>query len=119
MIGYPLDEHIPRAVRRELVRRIPDLIVECVGDPGVPAKQTPDSELLIWCETNGHILVSKDRRTMPQHFADHIASGRHVPGVFLTPGNWQTGDHVSELVVIGIGSFDGEYVDTIRYLPIT
>lgn len=52
MSSYLLDEHIPLAYRTQLVYHDPSLTVWRLGDEGVPAKGTPDPEILHWCEQN-------------------------------------------------------------------
>jgi hypothetical protein len=82
-LRFLLDENMPHAVRDQLLLRKPEMQVHAVGDVGAPALGTPDPEILIWLEANDAVLVSRNRRTMPVHLRDHLAEGRHVPGVLL------------------------------------
>ncbi len=50
---------------------------------GVPPRGTLDPEILVWCEQNGTILVTNNRASMPVHLHDHLAEGRHIPGIFI------------------------------------
>lgn len=85
--GYLLDEHIPRAVQRQLRRLNPQIDVLAIGDPGAPAPGTPDPEILVWIEEHGYILVTENRRTLPPYLKAHFASGHRIPGLFwLRPG---------------------------------
>jgi len=54
-----------------------------IHDPGAPAVGTLDPDLLRWCEVYGVALVTSNRRSMPVHLANHLASGGHMPGVFV------------------------------------
>ncbi len=47
-----------------------------VGDPADLPQGTPDSDVLVWAEREGRILVSGDRRTLLRHFAKHLSTGR-------------------------------------------
>src|SRR2546426_11750012 len=76
-----LDEHVPSLYRVQLRRRQPTLTIWQIGDEGAPPKGTLDPGVLVWCETNHFVLVTHNRKSMPGHLADHIASGRHVPGI--------------------------------------
>jgi hypothetical protein len=38
MMQFLMDENVPPAYREQLLRRLPDLTVWAVGQPGVPAK---------------------------------------------------------------------------------
>lgn len=115
-IAYLLDEHIPLSYRTQLIRRKPDLQVWVIGDPHAPAKGTPDPAILCWCEDNGFVLVTNNRKTMPGHLADHLAVGRHVPGIFIL--NDGMGQMIDELILIAEGSFDDEYQDRLSFLPL-
>ena len=84
---FLLDEHINRAVQRQLRRLQPNIDVLAIGDPGAPEPGTLDPEILNWLEEHGYILVTENRSTMPKHLHDHFAADRHLPGLFwLRPG---------------------------------
>ncbi len=86
MIRYLLDEHALH-LARELRRKMPELFVIGVGEDGAPSKGTDDPNLLTWCEEHGFILVTNDKRTLRAYFAQHLAAGRHSPGVlYINPG---------------------------------
>ena len=117
-IRYLLDEHLNPMYRSQLVRRNPELVVRIIGDLDAPPKGTADPEILIWCEINGFILVTNNRKSMPKHLADHLALGRHIPGIFTLNTDRGIGQIVEELIIIAGTSFEKEYQDRIEYLPI-
>lgn len=118
-IHYLLDENVDSAYAHQLRRRKPDLVVRVVGEPAIPPKGTLDPEILIWCEENGFILVTNNRKSMPIHLADRIVQGRHIPGIFILNPNLGVGENLEELLIIAGSSFDNEYRDCIEYLPLT
>jgi hypothetical protein len=65
------------------------------------------------------VLVTNNRTSMPPHLTDHVAQGRHVPGIFIMNPNMSIGDTIEELILIVATSEVDEYQDSIRYLPIT
>ena len=81
-IRYLLDENVNPILRSALLRNGPQLTVWQVGIPGAPPLGTLDPEILIWCQENGFILVTNNRKSMPVHLNDHLASGRRSTGVF-------------------------------------
>ena len=97
---------------------MPALVVKAVGELGDPPKRTPDPEILCWCEENNFLLVTNNRASMPVHLADHIANGRHVPGIFILNSNLSIGDNLEELIIIAECYFEDEYQDTIEFLPL-
>lgn len=116
---YLLDEHIAPAYRAQLLRAAPELEVWIVGDPGAPPRGTFDPEILIWCEEHHFVLVTNNRKSMPRHLADHLALGRHIPGILVINPALTMGELLDELVLIAGASDENEYHDLILYLPLT
>jgi hypothetical protein len=114
-----LDEHVPRALQIELLRQEPALKVWKVGDAGAPLRGTLDPEILLWLERSDFLLVTNNRRSMPVHLADHLAAGHHVPGIFTLNMDLGMARTAEDLIVIANASFEGEYRDLIKYLPLT
>jgi hypothetical protein len=94
---FLLDEHVNRAVQRQLRRRNPEIEVLAIGDSGAPARGTSDADILIWVEAHGFLLVTEDRSTMPVYLAQHQAAGRHVPGVLWIRPHAGIGQIIEEL----------------------
>jgi len=66
----------------------------------------------------GFVLVTSNRKSMPGHLADHLAAGRHLPGIFELPPWLSIGDAIDELALIAELSDGGEYRDQIVFLPV-
>jgi hypothetical protein len=118
-IRYLLDENIDPIFRTELLRKEPQLLAWRIGDPGTPKSGTLDDKILIWCEENDFILVTNNRKTMPTHLSDHLAEGRHVPGILTLDPDMSIGEIIDELLLIWGASDASEYQDLILYLPLT
>ncbi len=116
--SFLLDEHINRAIQRQLRRWDPRIHVLAVGDPGAPAAGESDSQILAWIEQNGYILVTENRRTIPGHLADHFAAGGHVPGVFWLRPAAEIGSIVEGLYLIWLTSSAEEFQDRTLYVPL-
>lgn len=112
-----LDENVPAAIELALRRRIAGVEVLLVGEPGAPPKGTPDPGLLKLCERAGLALVTLDRRTMPDHFAAHLAAGDHSPGVFVIRRNAVLSAAIDDLVLILEVTDAEEWIDRLEYLP--
>ncbi len=119
MIQYLLDENLGPHWRKRFLRRNPTLVVRRIGDPGVPPLQSGDPPILDWCELNGFSLVTKNRKSMPVHLANHLAAGKHVPGIFMLTASLTTDQVLEELILIAGASLENEWRDGIWYLPIT
>src|SRR5262245_2253020 len=118
-VRYLLDENVDPVYCVQLNRQKPELTVWAVGDPGAPKKSTLDPEILRWCEDHKFVLVTNNRASMPLHLADHLAEGRHVPGIFILNSGMGIGETIDELILVAMASFKDEFQDRITYLPYT
>jgi hypothetical protein len=117
-IRYLLDENVDPLFRTELLRHQPEMIVWRIGDPTTPPRGSPDPDILRWCEANLFILVTNNRKSMPQHLQTHLAAGRHMPGIFELSPNMSIGEIIEELILIWFVSDIDEYRDKLLYLPL-
>jgi hypothetical protein len=115
---FLLDEHIPRAIQRQLRRKHSNLEVLAIGDSGAPPTGISDPDLLKWIEENGYVLVTENRSTMPIHLSDHFRSGRHVPGIFWVRPDVGIGRIIEELYLIWMASTAEEYRDCSLFIPL-
>lgn len=115
---FLLDEHIPRAVARGMERREPAVRVHVLGQSPAPSISTSDPDLLRWIEEQGCLLVTNNRSTMPIHLREHLAAGRHIPGILIVPRRSTLGMVIEELLLIWGASLPDEYRDLIVHLPL-
>lgn len=114
-----LDENVDPLYRHELLQREPSLVVWRVGDISAPPDSTLDPEILIWCEERAFILVTNNRKSMPSHLQNHLAQGRHIPGILVLNPKMSIGETLEELVLICGASEEKEYQDRILFLPVS
>lgn len=117
MLHYLLDEHIPKALLQVLRQRDPQLVVWRIGQPGAPALETLDPEILLWGEAHDFVLVTNNRASMPGHLAAHLASDRHVPGIFIINLAHSLTTIAEQLGLAASFSLVGEYQGQVRFLP--
>lgn len=115
---YLLDEHIPPSLKKSLLRRSPEMVVWRVGDVGAPPFQTPDPDILFWCERYHFTLVTNNRASMPAHLQEHLAAGQHVPGIFILRRQLPMKEILDELTLIWEAAEPEEYCDALTYLPL-
>ena len=86
---FLLDEHVPYAIQGKLLQLDAEMDILAVGQPMAPPKGTSDPDILTWIEKMGYILVTANRRTIPEHVRAHYAAGHHTllekPGFFASP----------------------------------
>ncbi len=117
-VRYLLDENVHPFYRTELLRREPSMVVWRVGIPDAPQRGATDPDILIWCETRSFILVTNNRKSMPIHLRDHLAQGRHIPGIIVMKDNMSVGETIEQLWLIWAVSTENEYFDRMVYLPL-
>ena len=115
---FLLDEHISQAVQSQLLRIDPRMEVLAIGQPLAPPKGTSDPDLLAWIESAGHILVTANRRTIPEHVRIHEAAGRRLPGILLVRSGAGVGLLIEQLYLIWAASEAQEYIDRVLYLSL-
>jgi len=116
--GLLIDENLSPVIALQLRRHEPEMRVLAVRQPDAPSGSTPDPQLLCWIEENDYLLVTNNRASMPGHLRDHLATGRHVPGILVVPFPLDIGALVEELILIWGASLLNEYQDQIVYLPL-
>lgn len=115
---FLLDEHVNRAIQRQLRRLDPEIDVLAIGDPEAPPAGTPDPDILNWMEENRYILVTENRSTIPSHLSDHFAAGRHIPGILWIRPDVGIGRIIEELYLIWVASTADEYEDRPLFIPL-
>ena len=118
MRRYLIDENISPQYRTRLLNHKPSLTVLVIGDEGVPARGTPDPEILVWCEKHQFNLITNNRESMPQHLSDHLAAGHQVPGIFTINRKVPMKLIIDQLLLIAGASDENEYIDRITYIPL-
>jgi len=115
---FLLDEHVNRAIQRQLWRLDSRIEVLAIGDPGAPPSGTPDRDLLRWLEAQRYILVTQNRSTIPGYLSEHFAEGRHIPGLFWIRPGIGVGSIIEELYLIWMASEADEYQDHALFIPL-
>jgi predicted nuclease of predicted toxin-antitoxin system len=76
----------------------------------------PDDEVLAYAAREGRVLVSHDRKTMPDHFARFIA-GATSPGVIIVSTKLSIRQASEWLHLLWAASDAEEYVNSVYGLP--
>ena len=80
---------------------------------------TSDPDLLCWIEEHNCLLVTNNRASIPVHLSNHLAAGRHVPGILVVSRRLSLGDTIEEFFLIWGASLPEEYPQRFAILPIT
>src|SRR5262245_39987538 len=77
---------------------------------------TPDEHILEVAPQEGRLLVSHDRKTMPPHFADFIAS-QASPGVIIVSSKLTTAQAAEWPILYWGASEAEEHINLLTYIP--
>jgi hypothetical protein len=120
-LRYLLDEHLRGVLWRAIQRHNTagsDLIDAVqVGDPPDLPLGSLDPDILVWAEREGRIVVTRDRRTMPVHFANHLQAGRHSPGIFVIRKRATLVRIILDLALKAHASHPIDWQDAIGHIP--
>jgi predicted nuclease of predicted toxin-antitoxin system len=120
-MAFLLDEHLRgplwQAILQHNLRGGAWLDVVRVGDlPDLPLA-ADDATILAWAERERRILVTEDRHTMAGHLHDHLAAGRHSPGIVIVRPAQSMRTVVECLALIAVAGEPAEFEDAIAYIP--
>jgi hypothetical protein len=88
-----------------------------VGDPTDLPLAADDPAVLAWAECEGRLLLTEDRHTMLGHLRDHLANGRHSPGILIVRGGQPMSAVMESIVLIAHAGQDADFADAITYIP--
>src|SRR5262245_1992795 len=77
----------------------------------------PDPDLLVRAAVEGRVLVSHDRRTMIDHFRNHLAAGKSSPGLLIVSQGAALVDVVEAIFYVWTVSDPAELRDQAYHLP--
>ena len=113
-----MDENLGPAIANHLRRIQPKVTVLKIGDEGAPPIGILDPDILLWLEQKGFTLVTRNRKSMPQHLQEHIDAGHHTAGIFTLRPKCSLKDVVDDLLLIWEVAAPDEYQDQIVYIPL-
>lgn len=111
-----LDECLDGRLVDALLRRLPYLDILTAYDAELDGADDP--AILEWAASEGRILVTVDRKTMPGFVADRLRRGLGTPGVFLIRTGLSIPRVAEELEIILACCEPAEWVDRVTYIPL-
>ncbi|MEP7274121.1 MAG: DUF5615 family PIN-like protein [Acidobacteriota bacterium] len=116
MLRLFIDQDFDQDILRGLMRRAPE--IDAVTAHQVELSNATDQELLICAAKERRIVLTHDRRTMPQHVADLLNDGQTTAGVIVVPRQLRIRQVIDELELIVTCSEEVEWVNAVWYLPL-
>lgn len=115
MLRFATDEGFDLTIVRELRRRNPDLDIATVQERGLQGSD--DAAILAWAASEGRVLLTSDRRTMPAPARERMARGE-ATGVIIVPWALPIGRVVEDVEMLAGASLEGEWEHRIEFLPL-
>ncbi|MFN0107189.1 MAG: DUF5615 family PIN-like protein [Bryobacteraceae bacterium] len=115
IIRFQADNDLKFGIVKAVRRREPAIDFVSAQQAGLAG--VPDPELLDRAAAESRVLVSHDRRTMLNHFRDHLAAGKSSPGLLIVSQDAAVGDVVEAVVYVWSLSDPAELRDRAYYLP--
>jgi hypothetical protein len=113
---YLADENFEGAIYRGLLRRSPHLDIVRVQDVGL--SHANDLEILEWANSEGRILLTHDRRTMPRYAYKRIGEGKSIAGMIVMRGTIPVSTVIDDILLIEACSTAEEWIDMVQDIPL-
>jgi predicted nuclease of predicted toxin-antitoxin system len=113
---FATDADFDNDILRGLLRRNPTLDNVRVQDVGL--RTADDPTILEWAASEGRILLTHDVNTMTDHAYLRLEQGLSMPGIFVVPQELAIHQAIEDLLLMAAYSFEGEYEEQVRYLPL-
>lgn len=114
-IRFQADADFNQRIVRAVLRRQPAIDFKTADEGQIRDLNDPD--VLSAAASEGRIVVTHDRSTMPVHFAGFTGIQKS-PGVFILSQDLPLNVAVEELITIWEASDAEEWTNTIQFLPL-
>jgi hypothetical protein len=114
-IRFQADNDLKFAIVKAVRKREPAIDFASALESGLDGVSDP--ELLKWAARDNRILVSHDRRTMLNHFRNHLAAGKHSPGLIIVAQGTPIGSILEGIILFWAATDPQEWRDQAYHLP--
>lgn len=114
-IKYQADNDFNGIIIRTVMKLAPEVDFQTAPKAGLHLG-TPDDRVLEIAAQEGRLLVSHDRKTMPTHFANFIAT-QSSPGVFIVSCKLTIAQAAEWLILFWSASEAEEHINSLTYIP--
>src|SRR5260370_21456233 len=116
MIRLLVDQNFNQHIVDGLVRR--DSSLDLVHVRGVGLAAASDATILDWAASQGRILLTHDRRTIPRFAYARVTAGQPMPRVFLIIDDMPIRPAIDEILLAVHCLASEECKDLVRYFPL-
>lgn len=116
-IHFLLDENLSKQIKFAVLQLNPLIDILCVGDPQAPSFGTLDPDLLMYAKESQRLLVTDNRKSMPEHLEVHWSAGRIIWGLFWVRPKTSIGQLVENINLFWEASEAEEWIDVVAWIP--
>ncbi|GAC1460980.1 MAG: hypothetical protein NVS2B14_08460 [Chamaesiphon sp.] len=116
-IRFLLDENLPPRLKLAVLRLNPTIDILCVGEPNAPHFGSLDPDVLRYVESSQRLLVTDNRRSMPEHLEVHWAECGHILGLFWVRPKTPLGQLAQHLFLVWETTEAEEWIDRLDWIP--
>jgi hypothetical protein len=88
-----------------------------MGDPDAPSLGTLDPDILSHVEQSRRLLVTDNRKSMPEHLDAHWSAGRTIWGLFWVRPKTPIGLLAESLYLLWETSEAEEWINVVTWIP--
>lgn len=114
-IRFQADADLNEDIVTGLLRREPGIDFQTAAAAGL--RGFDDQQVLELAATQGRVVVSHDRKTMPRHFAEFIQR-RSSPGLIILSQKTDLLEAIEDLLLIWVASDAEEWIDRLFTVPL-
>jgi hypothetical protein len=114
-IRFQADNDLKFAIVKAVRKREPAIDFASALESGLDGVSDP--ELLKRAARDNRILVSHDRRTMLNHFRNHLAAGKHSPGLIIVAQGTAIGSIIEGIILFWAATDSQDWRDQAYHLP--
>ncbi|ELS03037.1 hypothetical protein Xen7305DRAFT_00027550 [Xenococcus sp. PCC 7305] len=117
-VRFLLDENLSPRLKLAILRLNPHLDVLRVGESEAPALGTLDPDILIYLQSSQRILLTDNRKSMPQHLEAHWACGGFIWGLFWLRPKASLRELAENIILIWETTEAEEWKDQLIWIPL-
>jgi predicted nuclease of predicted toxin-antitoxin system len=114
-VRFQADADLNQIILLATLRREPSIDFQTALAAGLTSLS--DREVLAMAASEGRVLVTHDRKTMPRHFSEFIAT-QTSPGLVVIPQQLPLAAAVEDLILIWSATEADEWLNRICFLPL-
>ena len=115
---FLLDENLSPRLKLAILRLKSEIDILRVGDMNAPDSGTLDPDILIYLEQSKRILLTDNRKSMPEHLQTHWASDGFIWGLFWLRPKATIKELAEEILLIWETTEADEWKNKLIWIPL-